>query len=50
MLSYQAGEGGNYTKCCLSVKLVYYEEYERVEDAFLEKIRFSVGDGERSQL
>ena len=28
------GEGANYTKKRLPVKLVYYEEYDRIEDAF----------------
>jgi len=31
---HQNGEGANHTKKCLPVKLVYYEEYARVEDAF----------------
>lgn len=28
------GKGANYTKNRLPVKLVYYEEYERIDDAF----------------
>lgn len=32
---HQNGEGANHTKKRLPVKLVYYEEYARVEDAFL---------------
>ncbi len=31
---HQIGEGANHTKKRLPVKLVYYEEYERVQDAF----------------
>ena len=31
---HKAGEGGNHTKKRLPVKLVYYEEYENVADAF----------------
>ncbi|MBK7886493.1 MAG: GIY-YIG nuclease family protein [Bacteroidetes bacterium] len=31
---HQNGEGANHTKKRLPVKLVYYEEYERVQDAF----------------
>jgi len=31
---HQNGEGANHTKKRLPVKLVYYEEYARVEDAF----------------
>lgn len=32
---HQNGEGANYTKKRLPVKLVYCEPYDRVEDAFL---------------
>jgi len=28
------GEGANYTKTRLPVKLVYYEEYDRIDEAF----------------
>jgi putative endonuclease len=31
---HQSGEGANYTKTHLPVKLIYYEEYDRVEDAY----------------
>ena len=31
---HQTGEGSNYTKTHLPVQLIYYEEYDRVEDAF----------------
>ena len=31
---HQSGEGANYTKKHLPVKLVYYEEYENLEEAF----------------
>ena len=31
---HQRGEGANYTKKRLPVKLVYYEEYERIDEAF----------------
>ena len=31
---HQQGQGANYTKHRLPVKLVYCEEYERIEDAF----------------
>ena len=31
---HQAGEGGRYTSAHLPVKLVYYEEYQTIEDAF----------------
>lgn len=31
---HQNGEGANYTKKHLPVKLVYYEEYQHIEDAF----------------
>ena len=31
---HQAGEGANHTKKRLPVKLVYYEEFQRVADAF----------------
>ena len=34
MLEHNSGEGANYTKDRLPVKLVYYEEYDRIEDAF----------------
>jgi putative endonuclease len=31
---HQMGEGANYTRKNLPVKLVYYEEYDRIDDAF----------------
>ena len=31
---HQMGEGANYTKSRLPVKLVYSEEYDRIDDAF----------------
>jgi len=31
---HQNGEGANHTKKRLPVKLVYFEEYDRVQDAF----------------
>ncbi len=34
LMEHQSGEGANYTKKRLPVKLVYYEEYERIDDAF----------------
>ena len=34
LTQHQNGEGANHTKKHLPVTLVYYEEYQRVEDAF----------------
>jgi putative endonuclease len=34
ILQHQNGEGANYTKNNLPVKLVYFEEYERIDEAF----------------
>jgi predicted GIY-YIG superfamily endonuclease len=34
VLQHQNGEGANHTKKRLPVKLVYYEEYDRIENAF----------------
>ncbi|MCC6549740.1 MAG: GIY-YIG nuclease family protein [Ignavibacteriaceae bacterium] len=34
ILQHQSGEGANYTRKNLPVKLVYYEEYERIDEAF----------------
>ena len=34
ILEHQAGEGGMFTSMHLPVKLVYYEEYQTVEEAF----------------
>ena len=34
LAQHQAGEGANHTKKRLPIKLVYYEEYERIDDAF----------------
>jgi putative endonuclease len=31
---HQMGEGANHTKKRLPVKLVYYEEFQRIDDAF----------------
>jgi putative endonuclease len=33
-LQHQNGEGANYTKKRLPVELVYFEEYNRIDDAF----------------
>jgi putative endonuclease len=32
---HQMGEGSNHTKKRLPIKLVYYEEFQRIDDAFL---------------
>ena len=34
LAEHQAGEGANYTRTRLPVKLVYWEEYDRVDDAY----------------
>lgn len=34
LAQHQAGEGANHTKKRLPVKLVYYEEYARIDEAF----------------
>lgn len=34
VLQHQNGQGSNYTKKRLPVKLVYYEEWNRIDDAF----------------
>lgn len=34
LAQHQAGEGANHTKKRLPVKLVYYEEYPRIDEAF----------------
>lgn len=34
MAQHQAGEGSNHTKRRLPVKLLYYEEYSRIDEAF----------------
>ena len=34
IIQHQNGEGANYTKARLPVKLAYYEEYNRIDDAF----------------
>ena len=31
---HQAGEGANYTKKHLPVELIYYEEFQRIDEAF----------------
>jgi predicted GIY-YIG superfamily endonuclease len=40
---HQSGEGSNYTKEHLPVKLIYYELYETVKEAFQRKNKFKVG-------
>ena len=35
LLEHQNGVGANFTSKHLPVKLVYYEEFQRIEDAFL---------------
>ena len=34
LAQHEAGEGGNYTKKRLPVKLIYAEEYDRIDHAF----------------
>ena len=34
LIQHLAGEGANHTKKRLPVKLVYYEEYQRIDEAF----------------
>lgn len=34
LYQHQNGEGANFTKKHLPVKLVYFEEYERIDEAF----------------
>ena len=34
LLQHQNGEGANYTRKRLPVELVYYEEYDRIDEAF----------------
>ncbi len=34
LAQHQAGEGSNHTKKHLPVELVYYEEYQRIDEAF----------------
>lgn len=34
LAQHQAGEGANYTKKRLPVKLVYFEEFQRIDEAF----------------
>lgn len=34
LTQHQNGEGANFTKNRLPVKLVYHEEYERIDEAF----------------
>lgn len=34
IVQHQNGQGANYTKKRLPVKLVYYEEYQRIDEAF----------------
>ena len=34
LAQHQAGEGANHTRKRLPVQLVYYEEYQRIDDAF----------------
>ncbi len=34
LIQHQIGEGANYTKSRRPVELVYYEEYDRIDEAF----------------
>lgn len=34
LAQHQAGEGANFTRKYLPVELVYYEEYDRIDEAF----------------
>ena len=43
-LQHSNGEGANHTKKRLPVKLVYFEEYSRIDTAFYGKSKFNVGE------
>lgn len=34
LIQHQAGEGANHTKKNLPVRLIYYEEYSRIDEAY----------------
>ena len=34
LIEHRSGEGANYTRKRLPVKLVYYEEYDRIDEAY----------------
>lgn len=44
------GEGAQYTKTRLPVELVYFEEYQNISEAFLERSKFKVGLEKRRKL
>lgn len=47
---HNCGNGANYTKKKLPVKLVYYETYHRIDDAFSAKSKFKNGVIHRKKL
>jgi putative endonuclease len=47
---HQSGEGANHTKHRLPVKLVYFEEFSRIDAAFSGKNKFKDGAEQRKKL
>ena len=49
MAQHKNGEGANHTRKHLPVKLLYYEEYDRIDEAFYRENRFKVGAEKRKK-
>jgi putative endonuclease len=43
MMQHQSGKGSRYTSGRFPVKLVYGEEYDRIDDAYSRENKFKVG-------
>jgi len=43
LMQHQSGEGANFTKTRLPVKLLYFEEYSRLMKHFIGRNKFRVG-------
>ena len=46
---HQNGLGANHTKKRLPVKLVYFEEFERIDEVFYRKNEYRAGAGKRKK-
>lgn len=46
---HQSGNGANYTKKYLPVKLIYFEEFDRIDKAFYREKQVQTGVGKRKK-
>ena len=48
LIQHENGDGAKYANSCLPVKLMYYEEYDRIDEPITEKNKYRAGVGKRN--